>query len=313
MIIITKFYTCRYDRAFKEVFMNEKNKDLLIYLLEGILKIKINEVEYLNLEQNVDNIYVKRKHFDLNLKTDIGRIQVEVNASDLGYVRPRNMSYLCGIYSHHVLKGQNYNQNTKIIQINFSYGLKDSEALRVYYVQDKTLKKYVENFIIYEINMEKYLSFWYTGDVQEIEENKEIIMLDLNLEELKALSKKDRMVAKYMEEIKRVNEDPDFYEFISAEEDNRKIENSIREEMIEKGLKEGLERGLKQGLEQGIEKGLEQGIEQGLEQGLEQGKKEANKQVVITMLKKKLDIPLISECTGLTIDMIKKIQESMND
>ena len=49
-----------------------------------------------------------------------------------------------------------------------------------------------------------------------------------------------------MEEIKRVNEDPDFYEFISAEEDNRKIENSIREEMIEKGLKEGLERGLKQ-------------------------------------------------------------------
>ena len=161
--------------------------------------------------------------------------------------------------------------------------------------------------------MEKYLSFWYTGDVQEIEENKEIIMLDLNLEELKALSKKDRMVAKYMEEIKRVNEDPDFYEFISAEEDNRKIENSIREEMIEKGLKEGLERGLKQGLEQGIEKGLEQGIEQGLEQGLEQGKKEANKQVVITMLKKKLDIPLISECTGLTIDMIKKIQESMND
>ena len=146
--------------------MNEKNKDLLIYLLEGILKIKINEVEYLNLEQNVDNIYVKRKHFDLHLKTDIGRIQVEVNASDFGYVRPRNMSYLCGIYSHHVLKGQNYNQNTKIIQINFSYGLKDSEALRVYYVQDKTLKKYVENFIIYEINMEKYMSFWYTEDVQ---------------------------------------------------------------------------------------------------------------------------------------------------
>ena len=202
--------------------MNEKNKDLLIYLLEGILKIKIKEVEYLNLEQNVDNIYVKRKHFDLNLKTDIGRIQVEVNASDLGYVRPRNMSYLCGIYSHHVLKGQNYNQNTKIIQINFSYGLKDEKALRVYYVQDKTLKKYVENFIIYEINMEKYMSFWYTGDIQEIEKNKEIIMLDLNLEELETLSKKDRMVAKYMEEIKRVNEDPDFYEFISAEEDNRK-------------------------------------------------------------------------------------------
>ena len=51
--------------------MNEKNKDLLIYLLEGILKLKIKEVEYLNLEQNVDNVYIKRKHFDLFLKTDI--------------------------------------------------------------------------------------------------------------------------------------------------------------------------------------------------------------------------------------------------
>ena len=58
--------------------MNEKNKDLLIYLLEGILKVKIKEVKYLNLEQNADNVSVKRKHFDLNLKTDIGRIQVEV-------------------------------------------------------------------------------------------------------------------------------------------------------------------------------------------------------------------------------------------
>ena len=288
MIVITKFYTCRYDRAFKEVFMNEKNKDLLIYLLEGILKVKIKEVEYLNLEQNVDNIYVKRKHFDLNLKTDVGRIQVEVNASDLGYVRPRNMSYLCGIYSHHVLKGQNYNQDTKIIQINFSYHLKDKEALRIYYVQDKTTKKYVENFIIYEINMEKYMSFWYTRDVQAIEKNKEIIMLDLGLEELKTLSKKDRMVAKYMEEIKRVNEDPDFYEFISAEEDNRKIENSIREEMKEKGLKEGLE--------------------QGLEQGKEKAKKEIEK-IVLSMLEEGLDINTISKYTKLEKKFIENCQK----
>ena len=292
--------------------MNEKNKDLLIYLLEGILKVKIKEVEYLNLEQNVDNIYVKRKHFDLNLKTDVGRIQVEVNASDLGYVRPRNMSYLCGIYSHHVLKGQNYNQDTKIIQINFSYHLKDKEALRIYYVQDKTSKKYVENFIIYEINMEKYMSFWYTRDVQAIEKNKEIIMLDLGLEELKTLSKKDRMVAKYMEEIKRVNEDPDFYEFISAEEDNRKIENSIREEMIEKGLKEGLERGLKQGLAQGLEQGIAQGIEQGLEQGLEQGKEEAKKEIekiVLSMLEEGLDINTISKYTKLEKKFIENCQK----
>ena len=36
-----KFYSCRYDRAFKEVFLNSKNEDLLKALLEDILKVKI--------------------------------------------------------------------------------------------------------------------------------------------------------------------------------------------------------------------------------------------------------------------------------
>ena len=123
--------------------MKEENKDLLTCLLQKVLGVTILDIVYLNLE----NIYVKRKHFDLFLKTDIGNIQVEVNASNLNYVKPRNMSYICAIYSNHVLKGQNYNQDTKIIQINFSYGLEDSEEKRVYYVQDQSNKKYVENFI----------------------------------------------------------------------------------------------------------------------------------------------------------------------
>ena len=264
--------------------MNEKNKDLLIYLLEGILKLKIKEVEYLNLEQNVDNVYIKRKHFDLFLKTDIGNIQVEVNASNLNYVKPRNMSYICAIYSHHVLKGQNYDQDTKIIQINFSYGLNDTEDKRIYYIQDKSQKKYVENFTIYEINMEKCINYWYTKNKKKIEENKEIIMLDLEPEELKLLSEKDRMVEKYMSEIKRVNSNPDFFEYMSAEEDNRKIENSIRKEMTERGLKEGLEKGLKQGTEQ------------------------ATKNIVISMLNQGLNPETIASYTGISIDKVLEVQ-----
>lgn len=77
-----------------------------------------------------------------------------------------------------------------MIQINFSYGLKDNKVLRIYYIQDEEQKKYIRNFIIYEINMEKYMSFWHTNNIHEIEKNKEIIMLDLGLEELKFLSKK---------------------------------------------------------------------------------------------------------------------------
>ena len=36
-----KFYTCKNDRTFKEVFLEEENSDLLKALLETILKIEI--------------------------------------------------------------------------------------------------------------------------------------------------------------------------------------------------------------------------------------------------------------------------------
>lgn len=96
-----------------------------------------------------------------------------------------------------------------------------------------------------------------------------------------------------MEEVKRVNQDPDFHVFMSAEEDNQKIENSIREEMTEKGLKEGME------------KGLEQGQEQGLEQ--------ANRQIVMTMLKEGLDISTISKYTKLEKKFIEKCQKDFEE
>ena len=42
---MAEFYTCRNDRAFKEVFLKPDNSDLLKALLEFILKIKIDKLE----------------------------------------------------------------------------------------------------------------------------------------------------------------------------------------------------------------------------------------------------------------------------
>ena len=99
-----KFYICKSDRAFKEVFMNENNKDILKALLESILKLEINDIKFLNLEKNVDNINIKRKHFDLFLDTSIGKIQVEVNGGSKSYIRNRNAAYIFDTYSHETLK-----------------------------------------------------------------------------------------------------------------------------------------------------------------------------------------------------------------
>ena len=284
-----KFYTCKYDRAFKEVFAKKENKDILSKLLESILKVKINDIEYLNLERNVDNINIARKHLDLYLNTDIGKIQVEVNSTDKDYVKPRNMSYLCDIYSHHTLKGETYNEETMIIQINFSYGIDIEEYIREYKIQDNKGNKYVKNFVIYELNMDKYIDIWYNKDEKEINKNKYLLMLNLELKDLESLSFKDKVVSKYMSEIERVNEDPKFREYMSAEEDNRKIQNSLRKEAIEEGLKEGLEKGM--------------------QEGIQKGTYQSKIEIAKSMLNKNMDINLISELTNLSIDELKGLKE----
>ena len=97
--------------------MKEENKDLLIFLLENILDLKIKEIKYLNLERNVLNVHVKRKHFDLFLDTDIGKIQVEINSYYSDYIPVRNTSYICNTYTSYTSRGDKYDPNINIIQI----------------------------------------------------------------------------------------------------------------------------------------------------------------------------------------------------
>ena len=240
-----QFYTCRYDAAFKEVFMKEENKDLLICLLEKILNLKIKEIKYLNLERNVLNLHIKRKHFDLFLDTDIGKIQVEINSYYSDYIPVRNSYYICNTYTSYTSRGDKYDPNINIIQINFSYGLKKDKLFSKYYIQDEDGNKYVSNFLIIELNMDKYMEFWYNKDEKEINEYIEYIMLDLGEKDLRNVSKGNGVVKKYMEELVKVNEDADFLNFISVEKDNMMIENSIRDEGIRKGLEQGTEQSKK--------------------------------------------------------------------
>ena len=183
-----KFYTCRSDRTFKEVFMREDSKDILSKALEDVLKVEIKDIKFLNLERNVDN------------------------------------------------------------------------------------DPFVINFIIYDINMVKCKNLWYTKD-EEFDKYKYLMMLDLDEEKLEDLSKKDKVVSKYMETLEEVNKDPEFREYMSAEEDARKMENSH------------------------------------LDEARNEGKNERNIEIAKNMLEQKIEIDVISKCTGLTAEEIIDLRE----
>lgn len=283
-----KFYTCKYDRAFKKIMLKKDNIELLKYYLEYILNVEIKQIKINNVELINGNLNTRGKRLDLYLETNAGKINVEMNAENKNYVHPRNLAYICNISQNHTLIGKEYDQNTKIIQINFSYGLNKKKAIYKYEIKNEEDERFVYNFEIYEINMEYFMKTWYNKNQEQIEKYKYFIMLNLEHDELKELSKKDKVVERYMEDLNVINSDPVFIQHMTDEDDREGIYKALLAEEKEKAILEGIEEGKKVGLEQGISQGIQK--------------------VAKTMIENNFQIEDIIKITGLTKDEILNLK-----
>ena len=284
MLEDNKFYTCKYDIPFKEIFLKEQNKD---------------------------------------------------------YIKPRNMAFLCDMYAGHTLVGESYTEETKIIQINFSYGLKDNNGIRIYKIQDKENKEFVNNFLIYEINMDYYLKLWYNKNEQQVNIYKYLIMLNLEENDLKEISIKDKVVMKFMDELVKLNSRPEFREYMSVEEDERKIHNSLLQSSYNEGKKEEKLNFTKKLLLTGLDiktisnltdlseeeiKKLNSrpefreymSVEEDerkihnslLQSSYNEGINEGIIKTAINLLNENIDINIIAKVTGLSLDKIKELNKN---
>ena len=287
------YYLGKDDRAFKEVMLKESNQDLLKLILETVLDVKIEEIDYEPTELNTGNLRIKRKTLDCLLKTNEGLIGIEVNTSNKPYVHPKSMTYICDTYVATTLRRDTYTEDMQVIQINLSYGLpKKVDRKREYMMRDEKGNLFVKNLKIIEINMEKYDKKWYDKHKLEMNEeekqkNLSLVMIGEERDNLEELSKENKVVAKYMDELDKINKDPVFIRRISYEKDQEMIFNSRMKKATEKGLS----------------KGLKQGLEQGLEQGINQEKIS----IARNLLKQNVDINVISKSTGLSIEEIESI------
>ena len=221
---------------------------------------------------------VRRKYLDLLFDSNEAIVGIEVNGFNKKYIYPRNTAFICDCYSNYTLVNKEYSEDKLIIQINFSYGIKDDIPIRKYMIRDKEDKLFVKNFVIYEINMDYCLNFWYNKHIVNdylfyINKYKYFIMLGLDLDELKELIDitGDERIVKFMNELKKVNENPKFREFITEEQDKEFILNSVRNE------------------------GIEQGIGQ------------RNIEIANNMIKDNISVATISKYTGLSINQINSI------
>ena len=274
------FYTCRNDRAFKEVFLNPNNSDLLKALLEFILKIKIDKLEIKKTELLSGNVNIKDKRVDAIVHTGNKKIEIEINSQNKDYLHTRSTAYICNIYQSNASVGDTYNEDTDIVQVNLTWGLgRNNEEMKIYKIMNEKGELYVKNFIIYEINMDYYDKIWYSKNEEEIKKNQYMIMLDLDKKELENMPKDD-IVDKYITNVTIVNDNPEFQKYMSEEEDKKKIQNSLLSEARENGINDGISKGVSQ----------------------------EKVSIAKNMLNKNMSIEDISDITGLSIEEINKLK-----
>ena len=111
--------------------------------------------------------------------------------------------------------------------------------------------------------MDFYENIWNNRTIKEdeIDKNKYFIMLNRNnkeFNELKTYLKDSKVVDKYMDEVTKINEDPEFREYMSYEKDQEMIFNSLLIEETEKARKIAMDEGRAEGRAEGWAEGMDQ-------------------------------------------------------
>ena len=289
-----------YDVVFKTLFSTHPN--LLARLISDITNLSYDLLENnIYLEANElpierDNEKFKRCDFIVKYNKN-SVINIEINQHSYTGLIIKNISYVCNLFSTRFSKGETYDDNIQVIQININ-AFKDTNTrplTKYYFKEDESNKIYIENINIYALNVVKCYEVYYNNHNNK--EDKYIdwgaLIYSKTLEEIEEISKnildeKERM--SLMEEINKISSS-DW--FMTAEE-------SIR--LAEWEKKQILNDIRKEGLEQGRTEGLEQGIEQGIEQN--------TIKTVLSLLNKNMSLEDISDITGKTVEEIKEISKN---
>ena len=264
----------------------------LLYLGDMISKLTgldkafiIKNFKEQNVEYKISNALEKKKVSDFIFKLPGYIINLECNRGYWDGLIERNDAYFCKIKGELLSKGEAYSKKIKVIQINFDIFDNFEECLGKENIS-KFYMKNNENIIETKtsekihIDMIKSYNKYLNGEeLTKLDKELVILMLDDYLEIKKIAEGDDEL----MEVSKRLYE-------LTDNIDNIGLYDPEKRRKEEEALK----------IEYHSNIAREQGIEQGIEQGKKVGATSEKKSIAKSMLSKKMEIPLISEITGLS-------------
>jgi hypothetical protein len=239
-----KFYTAKNDIVFKTIFINDNDYSLMNALLSEILGCEVKVIRYLKNELDIKDIDEREKRVDALIEADGKKIHLELNTDCSKAIRYRNYIYFEAFHSNETRKSKKYDNKTEYYHIDLTFGLKDGFfPIEIYGVNLENKPSYnvhyIENVKFYVVNMDMIKKFWYYKNRKEINRYKYLLMLDLSKEELKIYAQnKDALISDYVSKIMEVNDNFSFRNFISPAEDDRMLQEALKEEYFDDGVAE---------------------------------------------------------------------------
>ena len=155
-------------------------------------------------------------------------------------------------------------------------------------INKETLKLKVRNLEIYDVNLDKINSRCYNED----DKYNFLKMMTASKEELEFLAGKgDNFMKKIKDEVNKINDENYFANFISVEEDERKIRNTY--------------------YANGVEEGEARGQRLGEKCGEKRGKENATMKIAQNLLNFGMPINDIVKNTGLSQSQIKNLSKTL--
>ena len=291
------------DIVFKAFFSRKENEYFLKNFLEVILGDKL-EIKKVLHDVRLEQLAKEQKYGILDLGVELANgkfVNVEIQLRNFNNIEERTTFYASKKITEQLGNGTNYEDLKPVIIIailDYSFiDLPDyfTETIRVSanhrnYELNNTVKYYY-------IELNKFRN---QNPDMSIPLNQWLAFLDMERSDLLDMAKKkNNLIKKAVENYEVLTGDAEIKRLAEI-----KLMSDLEEHSaLTSARANGKARGLKEGLKLGREEGLQEGREKGLQ--------EAKKEIIINLLKENISLEKISKISGLSINKIKEIQDTI--
>ena len=302
---LTPIVSLRFDKAFKIIFNKEKR--VLLRMLRDVLGIEVDDNSTLTIGEELlpPNIFGKMYRLDVRLEmfnSILISIEMNNNTNKVNTIN-RNMLYLArnisGYVSENTKDEELENYGSIMLNLNRFRNSNNKELDEIMLLSIHSGIIASKLFKIYNLDIDKCYKLMYNNDVKKSKIMRwGSIFRATSIEELSDLLGGDLLTMEekehFLNTVREANDDRKILREWQLQDAKLKIieENNAEKRRIHK---EGIKQGKKEGIQEGLQKGAE----------------EKSLEVIINMLRKKLDYTIISEVTGKTIEEIKEIENNI--